>query len=203
MTNEKNSLSWQLYQLNQRLKEWWELKTIELGNSLPDDDLFSWLDIDLLETIARFLFWLILFFIVIGFSLKIVDLLTRYFSKYKNQYKSNLIQKSSNNKLILPINKWLKRSHNFAQQGNYRDGIWCLYMAMLQRLNDQGIAPHQLSRTDGEYLKIIQSLPNFNYYQILLINHQKLLFANQEATVKMWEDCEQAFQKINITLNKS
>jgi hypothetical protein len=70
-------------------------------------------------------------------------------------------------------------------------------MAMLQKLNDRGIAPHQLSRTDGEYLQIIQTLPNFNAYQILLINHQKLLFANQKATLNMWKECQQALGDID------
>jgi hypothetical protein len=72
-------------------------------------------------------------------------------------------------------------------------------MAMLQKLNDSDIAPHQLSRTDGEYLHIIQQLPNFNPYQILLINHQKLLFGNEEATSNMWQECQQAYRQIELT----
>lgn len=198
MTNEKTSPAWQLYQLKQRLDEWWELRSIKLQDNLPDDSFFSWLDSDWLKTTTEFIFWLIVFFLVGWLMLKMIDLAQKYWFKYQNKYSFNTINQQSKNKKVLPVNKWWKKSHNFAQQGNYRDAILCLYMAMLQRLNDAGVALHQLSRTDGEYLQIIQSLPNFNYYQILLINHQKLLFANQEATINMWQECQQAFEEINL-----
>jgi hypothetical protein len=198
MINEKNSLVWQLYQLQQRFDEWWELKAKELGKNLLDLDLFSWLNNDLLEIIARLLLEIIITLILIWFSFKFANFFSQYFQSLKNKYNQTTIQKQNNNKAILSVHKWLERSHHFKRQGNYRDAIWCLYMAMLQKLNDQGIAPHQLSRTDGEYVQIIQTLPNFNAYQILLINHQKLLFANQPATLNMWEECERAFLDLDL-----
>lgn len=201
MTNQKNSLSWQLYQLKQRFDEWQELQARKLDENIPDIDLFSWLNNDLVESIARFLFWIIITFIFVLFAFKVTNLLIIYFNKYNNKYSQNKIQKKTKNQEILSVNNWLKKADYFQQKGNYRDAVWCLYMAMLQKLNDQGIASHQLSRTDGEYLQIIQTLPNFSPYQILLINHQKLLFANQEATLNMWEECQKAFQEINLNLS--
>lgn len=199
MTNEKTSLSWQLYQLQQRFDEWWELNTIKLGENIPNVDLFSWLNNDLLEIIARTLFWIILACLLSWIGLKFLHLFDKYIAFIKNKYNPEIIEKRKQEIIVLSINKWLKRADFFQQQGNYRDAIWCLYMAMLQKLNDSDIAPHQLSRTDGEYLHIIQQLPNFNPYQILLINHQKLLFGNEEATLNMWQECQQAYRQIDLT----
>jgi hypothetical protein len=199
MTNQKNSLPWQLDQLKQRFDEWIELQTIKLDNNLPEVDLFSWLNNYWVETIARFLFWIIIAFILGWLGFKTANFLEKYFQSLENKYNPTNIQQQNQQKSILSVHKWLTRSYNFQQQGNYRQAIWCLYMAMLQKLNDQGIAPHQGSRTDGEYLKIMGTLPNFSAYQTLFINHQNLLFANQEATLNMWKECQQAWEQIDFS----
>ncbi|NEQ27810.1 MAG: DUF4129 domain-containing protein, partial [Microcoleus sp. SIO2G3] len=96
----------------------------------------------------------------------------------------------------LSVAGWLERSQKFQQQGNYQEACLCLYRAMLQRLNDAGIAPHQSSRTDGEYLQLIRQLPQPQPYQTLLMTHQQLCFSNTEASPSVFEQCQQAYREI-------
>ncbi|MEG3972103.1 MULTISPECIES: hypothetical protein [unclassified Microcoleus] len=56
------------------------------------------------------------------------------------------------------------------QQGKYRQACRCLYMALLQRLNDAGTVVYQPRRTDGEYLQLIQQLPQPVSYETLIRN---------------------------------
>lgn len=196
MTNEKTSFSWQLSQLKQRFDEWWELNTQKMGENIPDVDLFSWLNNDVIESIAKSFFWLVLACLLAWIGIKITRLIDRYITNLNNKNNPTIIKERKQETIILSVNKWLKRADYFKQQGNYRDAIWCLYMAMLQKLNDNNIALHQESRTDGEYLKIIQQLPNFSAYQTLLINHQKLFFGKKEATINMWEESFEAYKTI-------
>jgi hypothetical protein len=200
MTNQKNSLTWQLYKLQQRINEWWELKTQQIGENMPDNELFSWLDSELFQLLFRCLFWIILTIILAWIALKIYHLL--YQVSYRNKLKFTTQSLKKGNINQKSIHDWLKRSQFFAQQANYKEAIKCLYMAMLQRLNNSGIALHEPSRTDAEYLDMIKQLPNYSSYQILLINHQKLIFSNHKATLSMWKESQQAYQIIDNLLNK-
>ena len=200
MTNEKNSLNWQLYQLRQRFDEWWDVNTRQWSKNIPDVDLFSWLDNDIAEITARVLFWIILAFLSSWIAIQLLRLLTKYSHGLKQRYNQSTIDTRHPATPRLSVSNWLKQAHYFQQQSNYRDAIRCLYMAMLQKLNDTGIALHQLSRTDGEYLQIIQQLPHCIPYQTLLIIHQQLLFGNQEATLAMWQECQQAYRQIEQTI---
>ncbi|MEG4349975.1 DUF4129 domain-containing protein [Microcoleus sp. LAD1_D3] len=60
------------------------------------------------------------------------------------------------------------------QQGKYRQAYRCFYMALLQRLNDAGTVVYQPSRTDGEYLQLIEQLPQPAPYETLIKIHQQL-----------------------------
>jgi len=66
----------------------------------------------------------------------------------------------------------------------------------LQRLNDVGTAIHQPSRTDGEYLQLIQQLPQPAPFDILIKIHQQLFFENREPSASTFEECQQAYQPI-------
>ncbi|MGB3204593.1 MAG: DUF4129 domain-containing protein, partial [Crinalium sp.] len=101
----------------------------------------------------------------------------------------------------LTVSDWLKRSQTFQRQGNYAEACRCLYMAMLQQLNDSGIVPHQPSRTDGEYLQLIQDLPQYRSYETLLTTHQKACFGNTEIRAVEFEQCQQAYRAISDYLN--
>ncbi len=198
MINEKNSIPWQISQLQTRFQEWQELTLLNIGKNVPDINIFSWLNNAFLLSFFKILFWVIVIVLTLFLALKISQLLENYLNKTKNKYSKFTSVKENKKEKILSIDEWLKRANFFREKGNYRDGIWCLYMAMLQQLNDQKIILHQDSRTDGEYLTIIQNMPKIHNYQTLLISHQKILFANQEATLNMWEECKIAFEKIKF-----
>ncbi|HEY9652687.1 MAG TPA: DUF4129 domain-containing protein [Coleofasciculaceae cyanobacterium] len=190
---EKNNLGWQLSQMRQRVGEWWELKTSQI---LPNMELPSWTTSPILETIIKVIFWVVLGLLIIWIVLQLGQLLYPYLYTLKNQG----IQRT-NSAIITPIcelsvTDWWQRSQKFQQQGNYREACICLYRAMLQQLHDTGIAKHQVSRTDGEYLKVVQQLPQPSPYQTLLTIHQQLCFSKTEASPRMFEQCQQAYRDI-------
>ncbi|MBD0347133.1 MAG: DUF4129 domain-containing protein, partial [Coleofasciculus sp. Co-bin14] len=63
--------------------------------------------------------------------------------------------------------------------------------------NDTGLVPHQSSRTDGEYLQLIQQLPKPTPYQTLLVTHQELCFSNTEASRSVFDQCQEAYREID------
>ena len=196
---EKNSLGWQLGQLQQRFGEWWELQTSQFSPNRPEASVPSWLNSPILWLIAKAAFWLVLALLLSWAALQIVRLLNPYFYSLRNQLSQPDDKARETLVSELSVAEWLERSQKFQQQGNYQEACLCLYKAMLQRLNDAGIAPHQSSRTDGEYLQLIQQLPQPQPYQTLLMTHQQLCFSNAEASPSVFEQCQQAYREIEAS----
>ncbi len=91
--------------------------------------------------------------------------------------------------------QWLQRSRTFAQQGNYREACRALYQAMLQKLDQQQLIPDQASRTDGEYLRIVQTFANPRPYQVLFRTHERICFSDVEVSEQTFADCDRAYQE--------
>jgi hypothetical protein len=193
---EKNNLGWQFGQLRQRVEEWFELKTSGL---LPNVSVPSWGDSPVLEMIFKAVFWLMVGLLLAWTSWLIWRLLRPYLYSLTKQLNQPTDKATKTSASESSVADWLGRSQKFQQQGNYREACRCLYMAMLQRLNDSGIAPHQSSRTDGEYLQLIQQLPQPQPYQTLLVTHQQLCFSNAEASSSVFEQCQQAYREIEVS----
>lgn len=193
---EKNSLGWQLGQLQQRFGEWWELKMSQFSPRIPEMSAPSWWDSPLLWLLFKAVFWLLVALLLSWVALQIMQVLHPYFYSLRNPLSQSDDKARQPSVSELSVAGWLARSQEFQQQGNYREACFCLYRAMLQRLNDAGIAPHQASRTDGEYLKLIQQLPQPQAYQTLLMTHQQLCFSNIEASPSVFEQCQQAYREI-------
>ena len=194
---EKTSFGWQLSQLQQRVGEWWELQTSRFAPNLPDVSVPSWLDSRVVWIIAKAAFWVILALLLSWAALQIMRLLSPYFYTLTNQLSQPADRATKTSDSELSVAGWLQRSQKFQQQGNYREACLCLYMGMLQRLNDTGLVPHQSSRTDGEYLQLIQQLPKPTPYQTLLVNHQELCFSNTEASRSVFDQCQEAYREID------
>jgi len=194
---EKTSFGWQLSQLQQRVGEWWELQTSRFAPNLPDVSVPSWLDSRVVWIIAKAAFWVILALLLSWAALQIMRLLSPYFYTLTNQLSQPADRATKTSDSELSVAGWLQRSQKFQQQGNYREACLCLYMAMLQRLNDTGLVPHQSSRTDGEYLQLIQQLPKPTPYQTLLVTHQELCFSNTEASRSVFDECQEAYREID------
>jgi hypothetical protein len=104
---------------------------------------------------------------------------------------------TKNNSTELTSAGWLARSQEFYRQGNYHEACRCLYLAMLQQLHDRNVLPHKKSRTDGEYLQILQlSVTPMQPYETLITTHEQLCFNSAELLPENYQQCEQAYQQI-------
>lgn len=195
---EKTNWAWQLQQLQQQLGEWWELQTSRFAPNLPRPNLSlpSWWNTPILRTITQAVFWLLLGFLLSWTAVQLMRRLSPYIYSLRKQLSQPSDRMTNVLKTELSVAAWWERSQKFQKQGNYREACLCLYRAMLQRLHDRGIAPHQPSRTDGEYLQLVQQLPQPQPYQFLLMTHQDLLFSNTEASSSLFEECQQAYQEL-------
>jgi hypothetical protein len=93
---------------------------------------------------------------------------------------------------------WLGRSQELYRQGNYREACRCIYFAMLHYLHAKGILPDKSSRTDGEYLQLLQSsgVP-MQPYETLITTHEQICFRDTEIHRENYEQCQQAYREIS------
>ena len=197
---EKTSLGWQFHQLQQRVGEWFELKfsqAIDNSPKLPDWGLPPWLE-KALFWLAQVGAWLILALFLAWVSLQLYQLLRPYWASLQFQTGQSTAKPTQPQSNELTVAAWLRRSQHYQQQGNYGEACRALYMAMLQRLNDANLAPHELSRTDGEYRQLIQSFPQPQPYQILIATHEQLCFGSAKISSEMFERCQQAYREIEV-----
>jgi hypothetical protein len=193
---EKNNLGWQLSQLQQKIGEWWELQTSRFAPNVPNLSLPSWWDSPILQKLVKTAFWVILGLLLIWVGWQMWQRFHPYIYSLTNPLKQTADKGSRTPAQELSVATWLQRSQKLQQQGNYREACRCLYMAMLQRLNDSGLAPHHSSRTDGEYLQLVQQLSQPQPYQTLIMTHQRLCFSNAEVSSAVFEQCQQAYREI-------
>lgn len=136
---EKTNLGWQLQQLQQRLVEWLELQLSQLRPSLPGIPNVStpeWLN-SLTWLLVRVAFWVILGWVLIRLVLWLMPKMLAYWNSLNLKTGKQATAASGE----LTAEGWLLRSRQLYRQGEYRDAARALYMAMLQQLNDSGIAP--------------------------------------------------------------
>jgi hypothetical protein len=73
-------------------------------------------------------------------------------------------------------------------------------------LNDANLVPHQTSRTDREYAKILNHLPGMapvtNQGKLLLQTHEQLQFADRTITAEGFDSCQQAYSQIASQLEQ-
>lgn len=187
---ETTNLSWRWQQWQQQAGEWIELKLSQLFSN-------SWLT----EPTANFLSWDFDWLIpsvgiVLLFS--IAWLLGRWIWKFWNRgiLRTPGTPSPLKEKQQLNVKNWLARSRQQQEKGNYRAACRCLYMAMLQRLDDTQIVPHQPSLTDGEYEQLLQQQPRNRVYKVLLETHKRLYFGKRRATSDTFHRCQQAYREI-------
>ncbi len=190
---QKNSLGWQLQQLQQRIGEWWELQISRMDNISSSKQPFD-LDFSVLGKIIQVASGIILVLLVSWAILRLWQRFNPYLNTLRNSLVRSVDRVSKKTTPQLSADTWLTKSKQFQQQANYRQACRCLYMAMLQQLNDNGIIPHQASRTDGEYLQLIQQLPQTQPYQLLLMTHQQLCFSTAPVSSSLFEECQQAYE---------
>lgn len=185
---EKNSFGWQLHLLQQRVGEWLERLFAPVDRTrLPNWSLPEWL--------TRLLFWVLAGIMLGWLSWQLYQLARPYFAAMTIAQAGQPDRRSLADAPVT-VAAWLQRSRTFAQQGNYREACRALYMAALQRLNDTEPIPHEPSRTDGEYLQIVQTLSRSAPYQVLIRTHEQLCFDTTDISVDEFDRCQQAYREI-------
>lgn len=189
-TFEKNSLDWQIQLLQMRIAEW--LDRLFLGSNRTSRPNWS-----LPEWFLRSAFWILAALLIGWIGWQLYLLLRPYIAPYWLTRSSHPnYSNPPNAPESLTASQWWQRSRTFAQQGNYREACRALYLATLQKLDDQGLIPAQFSRTDGEYWQLLQTLPDSRPYQILFQTHERLCFGDREISQQTFDDCEQAYREI-------
>ncbi len=192
-TFEKTSLGWWLSQLQQQLGEWWEYQFYQNLPKLPTGSINPWL-----ANLLKFLFWLILGLLLAWVAWRLWQEFNPYiYSWLSNDRNSNNSQSTSHFD-DLSVALLLERSQQLYRQGNYREACRCLYLAILQHLHDTKVIIHKPSRTDGEYLQLLQSsVTLMQPYETLITTHEQLCFGDSEILPENYEQCRQAYREIS------
>ncbi|OWY68828.1 hypothetical protein B7486_24205 [cyanobacterium TDX16] len=188
---EKKSIGWQLSQLQQQVGEWLELQTMRLNKNIPQlpEGIPSWL-VEGLKAIS----WIAAFALLLWLVRYVWRRLESYFIELKTRRAVG--GKTTSRTSEMPVEAWLKRSQTYFDRGNYREACRCLYMATLQLLHERAIVRHQPSRTDREYLQLVQQLPQSQSYRTLITTHEQLCFSDSEVLSETFERCQQAYREI-------
>jgi hypothetical protein len=192
---EKDNIWWRIGKAQQMLAEWWEKQSYGFKDDLKDWSIPSWLT-DFLWEFAKVFSWIILAFLLVWIVWKISPSFRDYFANLFQQIKSDRTYKKQRKTLNISVADWWQKAQKFQASGNYTEAIFCLYAGALQRLNDRGIAANLPSRTDGEYLKIVDRLLHSTSYQVLFEVHQDLCFGGTKADLNLWQRYSQAYQNL-------
>ncbi len=191
----KTSWGWQLSQLQRQLGEWLEYQLSRwrspFGGKLPNWSILPWV-----ENLLKFLFWMLLFL----FSVWAVWRLWQEFSPYIYSQLTkinNTTAVTNTQPKNVSVAGWLERAQQFYRQGNYGDACRCLYLATLQYLHETKVIPKKASRTDGEYLQLLQlSGTPIQPYETLITTHEQLCFSDRTISSDNYQQCQQAYGEI-------
>jgi len=185
---EKDSLGWQVQLLQQQIGEWFE--RLLTGAQAPSAKSPNW---SVPDWAYRLCFWAIAIALAVWLGWRLYRLLSPYV--LTNLFPGQRLQAGHAPAELVPEARWVVRSRTFAQEGNYRAACQALYMAVLQQLDDRKILPGDRSRTDGEYLRFLQTQPNPRPYYVLFRTHERLCFGDVEISEAQFIDCEQAYRE--------
>ncbi len=190
---QKTSWQWQIEQIQQRFGEWLMAK-LRFGS--PKQVMPEWL-----ITAISYLLWLLLFAGLAWIAYLII-----------NRYgKLGIRHRRPSTPEPQPVKQYtlaelLSQAQHLQSQKNYGEACRYLYLAMLQKLNDANLVPHQTSRTDREYAKILNHLPGMapvtNQSKLLLQTHEQLQFADRIITAEGFDRCQQAYSQIASQLER-
>jgi Domain of unknown function (DUF4129) len=188
---EKTSWRWQLEQLQQQLGEWIEVKFRSNDRDLNFDFFPPWLWPLLVKLV-----WLSLAGLVFWFGYRVIYPYWQQVVWRTKQPKSERVDPVQ----VLSVGELLAKSQQFQREGDYTQASRWLYLAMLQRLNDANLIPHQDSRTDREYIGVLSTVPIVNVGEILVAIHEQLHFGNRQIASEDFDRCQQAYQQIDEQL---
>lgn len=188
---EKTSLGWQLQLLQQRIGEW--IERIFAAGDRAGLDQTNW---GIPDWLQKVLFWGMIIGLLSWAGWQMWKLLRPYLSGYWRAKGDRASYSSPPVLFEKPISEWLKQMRLAQQQGNYREACRSLYMAALYHLNESYLIRQEPSRTDGEYLHLLQDLPLAQPYQVLIQTHEQLCFSHAPISADRFDRCWQAYQAI-------
>ncbi|MDY6941032.1 MAG: DUF4129 domain-containing protein [Cyanobacteriota bacterium] len=191
---ETTSWGWRLQQFRQQIQEQLELLLSSQNPSRADDILPGW-DIDL-TGVAIFLGCLLVAWLVWKFW----PAFRKLWAWVTHQFDRESSSAPQTQQTQMSVVQWRSRAREYQQRGDYREACRCLYLAMLQRLNDSEMAFHQSSRTDGEYRQLLQEQSSRQACEVLLRIHEQLVFGRRDATLEMFRSCESAEREFDRRL---
>ena len=189
---EKTSWRWQLEQLQQQGGEWIETKLRSNDRDLQLDIFPAWLG----PLLVR-LTWLLLAGLMIWVGYRIFY---PYFQQWVEKNRQSKLSPDLDPIQVYTVVELLNKSQQFHRDGDYTQASRWLYLAMLQRLNDANLIPHQSSRTDREYLQLLRTVPVINVGEILVSIHEQLHFGDKQIAIEDFDRCQQAYQQIENQL---
>lgn len=193
-TFEKNNILWQLQQVGRRAGEWIELKLSEIRFPKVNGPDWQLPGFSISPRVWEVLFWLIVLAFVAWVVSKLYPLLQPYWQNWSGG--GSAMPRPAKPVPDRPVSEWLQRAQKLQQQGNYPEACRALYQAMLQHLNDAKIAPHEPSRTDGEYRHLVQGQSYPRAYGTLLAAHEQLCFGGVELNSEDFNRCQRAYREI-------
>ncbi len=192
---EKTSWGWQLSQLQRQIWEWWEYQIsrwrLPFSDQLPKWSILPWV-----ENLLKFLFWMLLGLFFAWVVWRLWQEFSPYIYSRLNRINDTAAVAISQSKNVSAAT-WLERSQDFYRQGKYGDACRCLYLATLQYLHETKIIPQKASRTDGEYLQLLQlSGTPIQPYETLITTHEQLCFSDRQISSDTYQQCQQAYGEI-------
>jgi len=189
---QTSDLNWQIQQFFRQAGEWIELRFPQIQPpNIPDapDWRFPswWLEAG---------FWVIVSLAALWLGFQIYLGVRSYLARNQSEIAKFLDRGSAQAEKERTIAGWVRSAQEFQQQGNYREAARALYMAMLQRLNETKLIPTDKSRTDREYSRLVQLLPQAESYQMLLETHELLCFSNALISAEMFDRVQRAYGNI-------
>jgi Domain of unknown function (DUF4129) len=190
---QKTNWLWQLEQIQQRLGEWIEAK---LKFAAPKQGLPAWL-----VSSISYLLW---FLLIAAIAWVIYLILNRYGQQLGRRRPAQ--EPAPQPVRNYTVAELLAQAQQFQNQRNYSEACRYLYLAMLQRLNDANLVPHQTSRTDREYAELLDHLPKVSpimaQSKVLLQTHEQLQFADRTITADGFNSCQQAYNQLDTQLQQ-
>ncbi len=188
----QNSPGWQLQRSLRQAGEW--IEWVLFGENPNRPNGLGWTPP---EWVLQGLFWLIVGLLATGALWWLVQWLRPYWEAFQRRQARAIARPSTDQVPDLTAAEWLAKSQAAQRQGDYREACRALYHAALHRLSDR----HQISllpsRTDGEYLSLVNALPNARHYYVLIRTHERLCFSPAPVSAAAFEQCERAYREIS------
>ncbi|NJL79968.1 MAG: DUF4129 domain-containing protein [Richelia sp. RM2_1_2] len=204
---QKTSWDWQVSLFQQKIAETLEYQQKRLLNWL--ESVFSpfnrilpdispqWNIDERLLNVLKILFWIALGLFLTWIASQLWREFRPYFYTWWGKINRFSTANGKSSETQLSSTTWLSRSQQLSLQGNYRDACRLIYLAALQYLHEKAILPHKRSRTDGEYLQLLElSATSIQPYYTLITTHEQLCFDEKEIVSDNYEQCQQAYQQI-------